>query len=250
MEVETIYLSIQDKFDRSSGFREQRPRHDVAEFEELPAVVLVLPRDDVEEGKHRIKSFFTIMNCYVSKKSGRLLDLGAGPCVFAKRARDLGYQVTAVDGRTDRRPSPEELGSIRFVVSDIRNFDVRGYDIVLILGLLYHLDVIDQENLLKRCAYGAYVLVDTQIHDTRFIRSEPELWETELVEIEGQSRYTGVLYPEKTNPMASIGNRQSFWHTESSLLCLFECAGFKSVLIFDPAYVSKYLARKFYLLQS
>ena len=29
-----------------------------------------------------------------------LLDLGAGHCLFAMKARDAGYHVTAVDGRT------------------------------------------------------------------------------------------------------------------------------------------------------
>src|SRR4029453_6987527 len=42
-----------------------------------------------------------------------LLDLGAGPCLFARRAQKAGWKVTAVDGRTDRLP--EDLEGVTFV---------------------------------------------------------------------------------------------------------------------------------------
>src|SRR5271165_4539056 len=60
----------------------------------------------------------------LGKKGAKLADLGAGPCIFAKISRDEGYAVTAVDARTARRPADVELGSIKFVQSDVRAFDL------------------------------------------------------------------------------------------------------------------------------
>lgn len=198
------------------------------------------------EGELRTKIFSHILhNIVPPPEGGRLLDLGAGPCIFAKRARDAGYQVTAVDARTERIPSPEDLGTIRFIQSDVRQFDVAGYDAIAILGLFYHLELADQINLLKKCNYGAVVIIDTQIHDPGIILGAAMSWGTASQRL---GRYEGVQYPEGSNPMASVGNNTSFWHTEASLLRLIEDCGFSNVLVLNPMYTSKYGARKFYVL--
>jgi Flp pilus assembly protein TadD len=48
--------------------------------------------------------------------------------------------------------------------------------------------------------------------------------------------------------MASVGNRESFWPTEPSLLRMFEDAGFRKAAVVDPLFLSKYGARRYYLL--
>jgi SAM-dependent methyltransferase len=178
-----------------------------------------------------------------------MVDLGCGPCLFARHARDFGFQVTAVDARTVRIPSPEELGSIKFVHADVRDFDVSGFDLIAMLGLAYHFDIDDQISLLKRCREsGAMTIMESQVHVPALAipqSNPPGEWETRLVSREG---YEGLEFPERDNPMASVGNPISFWHTEESWLKLFENVGFSSVALIDPVFQSKYGGRRFYQL--
>jgi hypothetical protein len=195
------------------------------------------------EGALRTKTFRYILDSLVGPNK-RVADLGAGPCVFAKIARDKGHQVTAVDGRDAR--VPEDLGSIQFVKADIRWFDISGYDVVLVLGLLYHLTLEDQISLLSRCR-GQLVL-DTQVH-IRSLAVEDSSRERgmELDTLVAQDGYEGVLFPESDNNMASIGNSTSWWHTEPSMLRLLANCGFQSTVVVGAPYVSKYGARRWYV---
>jgi hypothetical protein len=199
----------------------------------------------VNVGAYRIRLFrFLLWHC--AAPGEKLADLGAGPCVFARFARDLGFAVTAVDGRDTRVPSRDELGTIRFVNADVREFDLRGYDVVTILGLLYHLTLDDQRSLLRRAREAPIVIIDTEVHIPELIASTrvPE-WQSRIVCEDG---FAGVVFPENENPMAAIGNRKSFWHTEDSLIRLFKQSGFDNVKVIDPPYQSKYGGRRFYLL--
>jgi hypothetical protein len=194
------------------------------------------------EGHLRTRTFAWLLETVVP--SGTLLaDLGAGACIFARRARDLGYQVTAVDGRVER--VPDDLGpNIEFIQADVRSFDLDRFDVVAILGLLYHMTLQDQVDLLGRAA-GRAVVVDTQIHDSALYTHDAGDWARSSVETE--DGYSGVLFPERENPMASLEPQDSFWHTEESLLRLFDASGFAVVQPVESQYVSKYGARKFYV---
>jgi hypothetical protein len=174
----------------------------------------------------------------------KVADLGAGPCIFSKIARDAGHRVTAFDARTVRRPSLEELGSIEFVEADVRNVDLQNFNVILFLGLLYHLEIEDQEKLLKRCNH-ACVILDCQVHVPALVQNpNPEEWQKKLITERG---YSGIRFIEGDNPMASVGNKTSFWHTESSMQRLFENAGFNHLYVIDPIFTSKYGGRRFYM---
>lgn len=192
-------------------------------------------------------SIFRFLLAGVAKPGDRVIDLAAGPCLFAKIARDEGCIVTAVDARVERKPSDEELGTIRFIQSDIRNFDLQGFDIILCLGMLYHFDVDDQLRFLERCARsGVPIILETQIHVDALVPADETLdWARKVVRRE---HYDGIVFPEQDNPMASVGNPESFWATEASLLRMMEDAGFTSVARIDPLYRSKYGARRYFLL--
>ena len=172
-----------------------------------------------------------------------MLDLGCGPCVFARRGVQAGYRVTAVDGRTERIPADLDP-AITFVHEDVREFPAGEFDVVTNLGLLYHLDLEDQVALVAKHSYATTIL-DTQVHFPEAYPENVGAWAQQIVARDG---YEGVQFPEGDNPMASIGNPLSFWHTEPSLLRLIEAAGFSSCTIIDPLYVSKYGARKFFVL--
>jgi tetratricopeptide (TPR) repeat protein len=192
-------------------------------------------------------NIFRFLLSGVAKPGSRVVDLAAGPCLFAMIARDEGSVVTAVDARIERKPPDDELGPIRFIQSDIRNFDLAGFDVIVCLGMLYHFDVEDQVRFLEKCAQsGAPLILETQIHvDALVPTSQTGEWARNVVR---RGKYEGVVFPEQNNLMASIGNTESFWATERSLLRMIEDAGFKNVAIVDPIYQSKYGARRYYLL--
>ena len=207
----------------------------------VSGVIGPIPVPSEEIGIHRVATFVHILKHVVAPDRRTLVDLGAGHCKFSQWAAKLGFEVTAVDGRTVRLP--EDLGAIRFVLSDVRDYDPRGHGVVALLGLLYHLEIADQESLLRRCCYGAPVIVETQVHVPELVTGEAKDWHA-LVTRDG---YEGVDFPEGDNPMASIGNRTSFWHTEASMIRLFERTGYGAVTVIDPVFVSGYGARRFYV---
>jgi hypothetical protein len=203
--------------------------------------------DAPNEGAHRTRTFRHLIRHVNSPAGSSAADLGAGPCVFARIASEEGLATTAVDARTDRVPSYEELKPVKFVLSDVREFDLQNFDMVMILGLLYHLEIPDQLNLLARSSGASAVIVDTQVHIPDLVCTpEPERFGNLHVTADG---YEGVEFTEAENPMASVGNPRSFWHTEHSLLTLFENTGFREVTVVDPPYQSKHGARRFYLLR-
>lgn len=192
----------------------------------------------------RVRTFKWILDNQF-RDAGSLLDLGSGPCVFARHARDAGFGVTAVDVRTERLPKDKEMEGIRFVEEDVRVFDVSGFDVISNLGLLYHLSLEDQWDLLHRSSYAS-VIIETQVHFPDIVPKAARPWGYEIVK---EGPYEGVLYPEGDNAMAGSGNERSFWHTERSLMRLFEDTGYRSVMSVEPLFVSKYGARKFYVLE-
>lgn len=139
---------------------------------------------------------------------GRLVDLGAGHGIFSIRAADAGWDVTAVDARTTRFPEDDR---ITWVHQDVREVDLQGYDLVLCLGLFYHLTLEDQVALLRK-ASGTPLLLDTHVAtpDPTHPLSPP-------VKVGG---YRGRLYSEKgweRRSTASWGNTESFWPRRGEL---------------------------------
>lgn len=208
----------------------------------LRVVRLELGRQYDDEGQHRLRTFVNVLDTLEPDRK-TLVDLGAGHCKFSKLAARRGYDVTAVDARTIR--VPEDLAPVRFVQADVREFDPAGFGVIAMLGLFYHLELADQQSLLRRCAGGAPVILETQVHVPEILRpDEARPWH-ELVQQDG---YEGVLFPENDNPMAGIGNATSFWHTEPSLLRLAGACGFAEIRLVEPLFRSGYGARRFYIL--
>lgn len=148
---------------------------------------------------------------------GRLLDLATGHGKFAQVARDMGWEVTAIDARDARMPrSP----GIDWRVGDVRDFDVSGYDVISNLGLLYHLDLPSQMDLLQRYSDTPMIL-DTH-HATNVRASE--------------GNYLGDWCEETTEAMASWGNPYSFWPTAQGLLRQVSDCGYGRVARIEPFY--------------
>ena len=237
------------------------------------------------EGQFRFNSFRWLLEEEVNVAGKRVVDLGAGPCHFARIAAEFGAHVTAVDGRDERIPddisrkeantvggiqrllsarkiirdqnrnrklqSKQETkkrnsGEITFVLSDVRDFDFDSFDVVLIFGLLYHFGLAEQMKLLNRCK-GKIVLVDTMVCAPDLITHYPQYdWQSSTHK---EGAYEGWIYPENNNPMASIGNKTSFWHTDLSYGRLFSDCGFSNIVAYRPLYnAKKYGLRSFYRL--
>lgn len=185
---------------------------------------------------HRMTIFRSLLE---PLKPGKLLDLGCGVGNFSRTAQTLGWDVTAVDARAERFPGGDIPG-IEWVESDVRDFrfDPNDYDCVCVLGLLYHLDLPAQLDLLRRCA-GNFTLLDTHT------ALAPEVTEQGY-----EGRYHEEVPWAKTEEDrrvaqgSSWGNEFSFWPTEMSLMKMLEEVGFTLVAPVQPAYLRD---RTFYL---
>lgn len=198
-----------------------------------------------DEGHLRHRIFRSLLTGEIDVTGKWVVDLGAGPCAFARIAREFGAEVFAVDSRLERLPEDIEKQGIHFIHEDVRNVNLDAYDVVLIFGLLYHFEIGDQVELLRRCR-GKEVLVDTQVYCPGMVVRFPlNEWQYTLVQSNG---YEGIVYPEQDNPMASVVNKTSFWHTEPSYARLFSDCGFSDITAYRPLYLSKHGMRSFYRL--
>lgn len=171
----------------------------------------------------RREAFTQLLKLYTP---GRVVDLGAGHGAFSCWAADLGWDVTAVDARTERWPDDER---IRWVRSDVRTVDLAPYDLVLCLGLFYHLALDDQLDLLARAA-GRPMMLDTHLdHGTH----DHGLSDRETP----RKGYTGRFYTEPKALTSAVGNERSFWPTLATFHRMLHDAGFSTVLTVEPWYL-------------
>ena len=165
---------------------------------------------------------------------GRLVDLACGNGRYAIAASEMGWDVTAVDARTVRMPMTP---GITWVQQDVRETDVSGFDVVLLMGLLYHMELDDQLDLLRRCSHAVTIL-DTH-HSTAPTHEERgyvghtfrEIPEDHPTSLEDSSR-------------AAWGNTMSFWATQPDLVRMLYDCGFGTVLALVPPTLPN---RTFYL---
>jgi SAM-dependent methyltransferase len=170
----------------------------------------------------------------------RVLDLGALEGQFAIEFALHGAEVVAIEGR---RANVEKAALARDVLGlerlELREEDVRGldrerhgaFDVVLCLGLLYHLDGDDVFAFIDRLAEvctGLLILDthvalkgrDTHRHAGREYRG--------LRFVEHSPRATQAQRDRSL--WASLDNAESFWPTRASLVNALARAGFSSVL--------------------
>jgi SAM-dependent methyltransferase len=169
----------------------------------------------------------------------RILDLACGEGVYAIEAALRGAQVLALDARTERMSkgarAAERLGltNVSFEQEDVRNVTVAShgeFDVIYLLGILYHLDVPDAfhvlENVQAMCR--SLIIVDTHV----------SLHPQEEVDYKGQ-KYRGAKCREhgdadqasvrRSRVLASLDNTFSFQFTKPSLIRLLNNIGFTSV---------------------
>jgi hypothetical protein len=159
-----------------------------------------------ESDRDRLRLFDSLIDRFTP---GKAIDLGAGHGKFSIRAADRGWSVTAVDARTERFPNSSR---VVWREEDVRETDLTGYDLIINLGLFYHLTVDDQLGLLDRSA-GTPMILDTHVG----MATDQGFNLSKMVTRKG---YRGRLYSEEGLqhvPTASFGNDFSFWPTPRAL---------------------------------
>lgn len=169
----------------------------------------------------------------------RIVDFACGEGVYSIEAALRGAEVKAVDARMERMghglKAAERLGlkNLSFEQIDIRNVSSASHgkaDVLLFLGILYHLDERDVfpvlKNLYEMCQQ--FVIIDTRIA-LHHLANTTQNGKTYAGE---QYREHGDADPEtlrKGRVTSSIDNTFSFWFTKESLLRLLHDVGFTSV---------------------
>jgi SAM-dependent methyltransferase len=162
----------------------------------------------------------------------RVLDLGCLEGLYSIELAKRGAEVVGIEGReaniAKARFAKEALGldTVEFAQDDVRNLRGEAYgefDVILCLGLLYHLEAEDVFALLEQIGELSrrMAIVDTHVAlSGREARSH------------GGEAYRGITFPEyaeQDSLWAAIGNRTSFWPTKPSLVNALYRSGFTSV---------------------
>lgn len=180
----------------------------------------------------------------------RVLDLACLEGLYGLEMALQGAEVVGVDARQANvekaRFAKEVLGvnNISFYQDDVRNLSVEKYgyfDVILCLGILYHLNVPDVFYLLENIAQTGrgLAVVDTHVSPTSEISYQYQ-----------QQTYWGRSYTEHSPESSlqerekvlwsSLDNVESFWLTRASLFHFLHRVGFTSVYECHQPLVRKY----------
>ena len=182
-------------------------------------------------------------------KGRRIVDIGCLEGYFSLECALQGAEVLGIDGKLLNVRKCEFVRSVlgveqaTFILGDAMNVTRRSFgqfDVVLALGLLYHLE--DPYTFLANLAglCRGFALIDTQVALDDQPESIKEGWRPDLSEMRtftfaGRS-YEGRLFREfptgtardvkDLSPTASLENELSVWLTEDSLIRMLHDVGF------------------------
>ena len=165
----------------------------------------------------------------------RILDLGCANGLYAIEFARRGATVVGIEGREANVTKGEfaravlELNNLEFYQADARILTKELYgtfDVVLCIGLLYHIDVPDVFEFVERLSdiCTDLAIIDTHVGltpDKSYTYKEREYWGTSYFEFAPGTDATNLL-------SASLDNTESFWITALSLYNLLSEAGFTS----------------------
>lgn len=189
----------------------------------------------------------------------RILDLACLEGLYAVELASRGAQVVGIEGRKEHVEKARfakdvlALNNLEFIHDDVRNLTRAAhgsFDVVLCLGILYHLDAPDIFRFVERMAEvcRGFLIVDThaglteeesRIYSNYYVPVHHyALGEPTAIEDDGR-KYWGRLFAEHSDratteerlkkPWASLDNPKSFWLTRPSLYNLLSHSGFTSI---------------------
>jgi SAM-dependent methyltransferase len=202
----------------------------------------VWTRDSVPQDAPRLRRVLQLAADLADKPLAelRVLDLGCLEGQYAIEFALHGAEVVGIEGReanlAKARLAKQVLGleRLELIQADVRSLDRAShgsFDVVLCLGLLYHLDAADVFPFLAqlRSVCRGLAVIDTHVSVSG--RSTHE---------HGGHGYRGHVFVEhsrrasarqrEASRWASLDNSESFWPTQASLCNGLQRAGFSSVL--------------------
>jgi len=169
----------------------------------------------------------------------RILDLACAHGAYSIELATRGAQVLGIEGREawlEQARSMKQkacLSNVEFVRDDVRNLSKEKYgefDIVLCLGILYHLDAPAVFDFIHRVAEACrdFAIIETHFAATRTLSYEwrgKRYWGTSY-----QEHAAGSTPGDKLKSLgSSLDNEKSLWFTQPSLCNLLRHVGFTSV---------------------
>lgn len=173
----------------------------------------------------RVQHMLNIVTERVDPAGLRILDLACRTGAFSTALANAGADVLGVEGRQWNLDHVPE-STARYELADVRDItaETHGtFDVVLCLGILYHLEPASALQLLTtmREMTERFAVIDTHIgtHETE-------------VTVDGHA-YRGCWFGENVDhPWSSIGNTRSWWFTAESLDDAIRHAGWNSAFWF------------------
>jgi 2-polyprenyl-3-methyl-5-hydroxy-6-metoxy-1,4-benzoquinol methylase len=169
----------------------------------------------------------------------RILDLGCGDGVYSIEAALRGAEVIAVDARSERMKHGVAcaeslgLGNLKFIQSDVRTVTPEkfgDFDVIYLLGILYHFDFPDVFQVLEQVASlcAGIVIIDTLVSPNPDMSVE---WKDRAYRGSRHREHEDLDSAEKRRErvLRSIDNTFSFWFELNSLLRALHDTGFTSV---------------------
>jgi SAM-dependent methyltransferase len=169
----------------------------------------------------------------------RVLDLACAHGAYSIELASRGAEVLGIEGREDwlalahRGKQEASLSNVEFVQDDVRNLSRERYgefDIVLCLGILYHLDAPDVFDLVHQVAEVCrdFAIVETHIATAPSLSRE---WRGRRYwGLSAHEHAADATREEKLKALgASLDNERSFWLTQASLCNVLRHVGFTSV---------------------
>ncbi len=170
----------------------------------------------------------------------RILDLACLEGMYGIECARHGADVVALDIREANIRKTEfvkqalRLDNLSVVCDDVRNISADKYgkfDVVLCLGILYHLDTEDVFGLVEKIAgvTKSVAIFDTQISlksSKPYVHNNAKYYGRR--HIEHRKKASGD--EKKMGTWLSIDNPMSFWLTKPSLLNLLSNSGFSTVI--------------------
>jgi hypothetical protein len=170
----------------------------------------------------------------------RLVDLACHEGIYATEFARHGAKVLGIEGRESHIAKATfakdvlSLDNLEFVRDDVRNLSKKKYgsfDVVLCLGILYHLDVPDLFQFIEKIGE---VCDDIAVIDTRiapgptssYIYDGIKFWGNRINE---GHKTTDTPEEKLKRYWASLDNVTSFHLSRTSLYCMLSRVGFTSV---------------------
>ena len=194
----------------------------------------------------------------------RIADLGCLEGGFAAALALEGATVVGIDARSANLEKADvlrrrfDLRNLSFVQADVKDFNVERFgrfDVVLALGIAYHLD--RPAAWLRQIALAtrSVLIVDSHVapaDDDRLALMRSDIRDLSPLEMEliGESEYVGRWFAEFDESISDVAradqlwaawsNHRSFWLTEESLMRALLDAGFDIVTQQHDATVGDY----------